>query len=218
MSKRKILVYSLIIILLIAFSGNVRGIDLENTIIQAAEKGLPIFLESIPKNEITEYGFNSQEEMDQAELGAPFQIFTIQPKDLEKYGEINVSSILKETGEWYVPVLVNKEYRVLLTVSIINKTWQAVGISGARLAAEIGDFHTDFQKLKTQAGTVGETSIKFVRVFQAFSDLMFLQAGEQEFLFLFESARTSLEIPYKLFLAPQDILPQLASKVKENLK
>lgn len=218
MSKRMILVCSFIIILLIALSGHESGQDMKETVIQAAEKGLPVFLESIPKNDIAGYGFNSQEEINQAELGNPFQVFTIQPADLEKYGEIKVSGMLKDTGEWYVPILVNKEFRVLLTVSLINEKWQAVGISGAGLAAEIGKFHTDIHKLKVQAGAFEETSLKFVRVFQAFSDLMHIQAGEQEFLFLFESARTSLEIPYEMFLDPRDILPQLAAKVKDNLK
>lgn len=212
-----------LIILLMVFPSSLIGIPKENDsvekeVLRAARKELPGLLQEILPDEIILFGFNTQDEIFSAKLGTPLKIYTIHPEELENfYGLKSISEILKDTGHWYVPVVVNDEYRALLTVCLVKEKWEAVGIGGARLASEIGDFYTRVPDQMKIAGIYGDTDIRFVRVFQAFSDFMYMQNSQVEYLTLLKSAQIALEMPEEGLLNPQIIMPRLLIEVKRNL-
>jgi len=191
----------------------------EGKVLQAAQEGLSEFLESIPAHELTYYGFQSLEELSQAELGVPFRVYTILPDELEKYRfPDSLGDILRETPIWFVPVLVEGERRVILTVTPAGEKWETVGLSGARLASELEDFYSHISEEMESAGVSGVSSLKFVRVFQAASDFIFLQTEIDEYLKPFSSASLALGLEKQGLLLPVEIIPKLKVKVRENLR
>lgn len=220
MTKHKIVLF-FILGLFLSFSLANPNPDerVEKRIFEVGREALPDWLEDIPKEELSLFGFETQEELTRAEVGTPLKVYTIHPHDIEKYYVLNsIDPILKETGSWYVPILVKGKYRLLMTVRLINGKWEAVGINGAGLASEIGTFFDDFPKLMSLAGISGDTSVKFVRVFQAFSDFMYVQTVEGDHIKLFKSAQIAMDMYDELLLDPNVVLPKLLAKIKEEIR
>jgi len=68
------------------------------------------------------------------------------------------------------------------------------------------------------AGISGDTSLKFVRVFETFSDFMLIQTAEGDHIKLFKSAQMAMEIQDDVLLDPKVVLPKLLAKVKKEIR
>jgi len=220
MTRHKTVLFS-ILVLFLSFNFVYPNQDdrVEKRVLQAGREALPDWLEDIPAEELSLFGFESQEELNQAEVGTPFKVYTIHHEDLENYYATNsIATILKDTGNWFVPILVKGQRRLLMTVSQIEEKWEAVGISGAGLAFEIETFFEALPDLINLAGISGDTSLKFVRVFEAFSDFMLIQTAEGDHIKLFKSAQMAMEIQDDVLLDPKVVLPKLLAKVKKEIR
>jgi hypothetical protein len=103
----------------------------------AARDGLRRFLDRIPEGTRASYGFSSPEEIDRAQLGAPYRVWTADP-------ERTRAAPLSSVREWRFPVTVDGEYRALLTVSSANGgPLRAVALGAAGLARELGRHERD---------------------------------------------------------------------------
>jgi len=102
-----------------------------NDVLAAAEKGLPAFLKAIPKSELERYGFNNQQELSEAILGEPHEVFTMTPEAIKSYqGGARLPDLLSKTNLWFFPVIVAGEPRTILTVALMQGKWEAVDIGG----------------------------------------------------------------------------------------
>jgi len=100
---------------------------------EAAQKQLLETLEKIPQGQEKLYGFNNRDEFKNATLGELFRIYSINPDANEDY----FSAV--SHNEYRVPVIVNKEYRALITVAIVDFEWHIVDFGGTELAKQMGE-------------------------------------------------------------------------------
>lgn len=101
----------------------------------AAEAGLQGFLQQIPQGDAADFGFSAGDTLQDAVLGAPFQLMAITPDAMAGYkGDTPVAAILTETGLWYFPVMLNGEPRTMLVVDRLDGVWQAVSLGNSNLA------------------------------------------------------------------------------------
>ena len=104
-------------------------------ILSAAQGRLPEFLNRIPVGQETAYGFRSRSEFVEATMGEPYQMFTLDFREIQSGRDY----ALKALNEWRVPVRVRGEYRALLTVTRNADRWGAVDFGAALLARELAD-------------------------------------------------------------------------------
>lgn len=192
--------------------GGMSGELTQEVVAMAASAGLGNILQQIPPQEIEKYGFRSLQELGRAQPGTPLEIFTVKPDELLSSSGTDLNVLLRPTGEWYVPVLIGTEYRALLTVAQVTGKWEVFGISAAGLARELEAFN---RKLPAQMNAVGaqpKGQPKFIRVFQTYSDFMYVPADAEEYLFPFSSALTALGLGSDKLLTPlttREVIPIL---------
>jgi hypothetical protein len=173
----------------------------------AALKGLPTILKQIPQQELSLYGFKNSLEMSRTILGNPIEIFTVHPDELIKYSDRGFSNLLTTTEEWYVPVIVDSENRALLTVIQADGNWQVAGISAADLARELQAFYRQIESKLFAAGDRLVQQPRFVRIFQAYSDFMYVPTSGKEYLYPFSSAQAALGFAPDNLLVPEHVIP-----------
>lgn len=175
----------------------------------AAIKGLPTFLKTISKDDIKNYGFSKQEEVEHATLSDPFKVYTIEPEKILDYDDkTSVLEIISPTSLWEFPVMSKGTIRTLLTVDLMNGIWEAVGIGSSGLAKR-----WDFI-MKNWPSVEGYEHI-FVRVYQADSDFVILKhAGKIEMLSLMPWYGTEENKTYE----PSYILLRLQDSIRSNIK
>ena len=136
---------------------------------------LQSWLNKIPGGNESNYGFSNRDEFSLATLGKPYQVFTLSD-DFFKEEIQPGKSYLKATGEWRIPVMVNQENRVLITVFKKNNHWKIVELGGRVLSHELQEFeqYPELSKAKF---------IRLLRIYQLQSDFLFtgdpsLSSGE----------------------------------------
>jgi len=126
---------------------------------------LPSWLNKIPGGNESNYGFSNRDEFSQAILGKPYQVFTLSDEFFK--GELRPGqSYLKATGEWRIPIMVNRENRVLVTIFKKNKHWKIVELGARGLSHELQEFE-QYPELS------GATFLHLLRVYQLQSDFLF---------------------------------------------
>jgi hypothetical protein len=82
-------------------------------------------------HEKTAYGFENEDNLEDAKLGDPLPIYTISEKDATNFSPAqDVESILKPSGHWLVPVTVKGALRTFISVSEnSNHEFEAGGAS-----------------------------------------------------------------------------------------
>ncbi|MCJ7587209.1 MAG: hypothetical protein MUQ00_04820 [Candidatus Aminicenantes bacterium] len=218
MNNRILLVLSILVLGLSSFGGAPTSETGDQAaVLKAARLGLPVFLKELPEDQRPHFGMFKPEDIFKAEPGLPFPVYTLDPKDLRTLSASRtLGTILKETGDWYVPVLVDREWRLLLTVSKMEGKWQTVGISEADLAAEIGMFQARWLGLAEATAVPRESGMKFLRVFQASADFMYVLAPGREFLWPFQSGLRALEIVESDLMTAEVALPLLKTAIREK--
>jgi len=154
----------------------------------AASEGLEFWLRAIPKQDLAHYGFSSEEELERAVLGKPFRVHMIHPEQILDYNDQDLPSVIvpMNNDTWLFPVVVDKRYRTLLTVTEINGVFRATGIGSSGLAEQLDAVREEWPRLKAD-------NAKLVRVFQALSDFVVLEdEGEKGKLVPLESAAVTL--------------------------
>jgi hypothetical protein len=104
-----------------------------------ANSGYHQYLEKIPQGRESLYGFKNRDEFALAKIGKPYQIFLLKKEFFTDSITTNVNYIVP-SDEWRVTVMVNNEYRALVTVAKMNGILKVVGIGAAGLASDLGVF------------------------------------------------------------------------------
>jgi len=133
---------SIILILLILISSSINNLYSQGSeqttelIYSLAQSGLEKNIGIIPKSNITNFGFNSRNDLNDIELGSPIRTYTF---DKAFYAD----SILEDRNyiyaidEYRVPLIVDDTIRSFLLVGKMNTEWKIVGIGGSLLAIKI---------------------------------------------------------------------------------
>ena len=106
----------------------------------AIQVDLTNYLEKIPKGHEQYYGFSTREEFQHVEFGQPLNIFII------SYDSINIDEkAISESTLWYIPLVINNDYRCFLHVRKIQNSFKIVGIGYMEVAKELNDFEIQYQ-------------------------------------------------------------------------
>jgi hypothetical protein len=117
--------------------------------IAAAEAGLMPFLELITPEDMINFGLSPGDNISDAVLGAPFQLYTITPaKLLNAEDGTPVGSLTSPTGSWLFPIVLDGKSRAILTVERMDGEWQAVTMGRSGLAGEMEKLNGQWPKAK----------------------------------------------------------------------
>ena len=172
---KKIILHLLIFLIVIFFSSclTYRNDNKKyHAILLTAQKELSQTLNKIPTGQEELYGFNSKSEIENAEIGKPFEFYTLEDEEL------------KRTSSYRVPVLVADEFRALATIEIINDTLHIVDFGATMLAKEI-------QTACNENSTMNFVGI--LRIYSLFSDYVIMSKKQEYFLIPLTSAKIYLK-------------------------
>ena len=149
MKKYQSLIYCLILFLGAALSGAAFAETAPPEAIAAAEAGLLPFLELITPEDMSHFGLSPGDNISEAVLGTPFQLYTITPTKLLDAGDDTpVSSLISPTGSWLFPIVLDGKSRAILTVEEMDGKWQAVTMGKSGLAGEMEKLNGQWPKAK----------------------------------------------------------------------
>lgn len=106
-------------------------------IMQVAKDNLSKSLSLIPMGQEKGFGFSSRNEFANAEIGKPYRVITLSKDLFNEPDMVADKDYLVIQDEWRVPVTVNGENRVLLTVISKGNELKVVDMGGAELSKEL---------------------------------------------------------------------------------
>lgn len=122
----KIITLVLFCLLFFSFSGLSQRTSNEKANLNAfVKENISIVLNKIPQNKEHQFGFNNREEFDVATIGDALQLI--------HYGD----TLNGENYIWRVPIIVNGEYRALLTIYQDSSSFKIADFGAAVLAKDI---------------------------------------------------------------------------------
>jgi hypothetical protein len=185
------------------------GLSTEQLVTKTAAQSLMTWLAKIPAGQERNYGFADRQEFEQAAVGQPVRMATIDPQSI--LAEANPDyKLVKEMKVWRVPVLVKGDYRALLTVARVEGSYHTVEIGAAGLAGELGHF--------AQAGIGKQANDRtyILRIFQLRSDFILVAPAEAELedgeIYPMQSARMYLALGTRLTID----YPRLVEILRQN--
>ena len=172
----------IILVLLISVSSLVAQTNKIEIISAVANRELSNYLNKIPLGQENMFGFNNRGEFSQAEIGIPYEMFTLNNEFFDNENIINNKDYIFSTNCWRVPIIVGNQYRALLTVSMFNREWNVVKIGAKGLAEELDFFNKNHPAIN---------ELKILRVFQLKSDFILTSFDE---IYPLASAKNLLSI------------------------
>jgi len=133
-----------------------------NEITLTAQKELSQTLKKIPVGYEDLYGFRNKSEIENAEIGNPFEFYKLENEELKK------------TSSFRVPIIVDGEFRALATIEYIGDTYHIVDFGSTVLANEI-------QKVCRENPKMSFAGI--LRLYDIFSDFM-VMSKKQDYIFV----------------------------------
>lgn len=165
-----------------------------------ANEELSNYLEKIPIGQEEMFGFNNRNEFSQAEIGVPYEVFTLR-SDFFKDNKIERGkNYIISTGNWRVPIIVRNEYKALLTVCKENNKWSVVKIGAKGLANELEGFKKNHPTI---------IPLNILRVFQLKGDFILTP---QNTIYPLTSASNSLLIDSDKVYSIYNILTLIKNK------
>jgi hypothetical protein len=185
--------------------------DVEKKVLKAAKSGYREYLNKIPQGQERNFGFRSRTEFNKVTIGKPYRVVTLKNEFFT--GKIDPArNYLAATDEFRIPLLVNNDYRVLITIVKMNGAWQVVNIGSSGMASELGILERKHPS-PSRSGLI-------MCVYRASCDF-FLSSPDNSLAnptaYPFESAVLGLSIKDKnLPLSVNQLLPQIKALSEKN--
>ena len=186
-----------------------------DAVIDAAHAGLKRFMAAAIHDNPSLYGFSGMADIANAMLDDPFKVYTIAPNAIVSAdGSISFQSLVVPTSQWFFPVMgKNGTYRSILAVDRVNGEWQAASFGSSGLA-------TQLERFVDRWGALQNRQVKFVRVYQAFSDIIAIQQGNSSVIYPLQSAVQALgldkrDVNNNLYRS-NEIIDALQERIKDN--
>ncbi len=215
MSKSVLLVFVFVLFIPCITVGESPPYDIK----KMAKEGITIFLNDSRSSHLHRLGFESQADVDNAELGDGFHIYTIQPdKLLDESASQDLDNLVTPTTQWQFLISVRGKAKALLTVDLVNGKWEPVSVGSAGLAKQLSDV------LAIWPTTLGY-QYRLIRVYEAQADFIELSQEAKKIGIL---PLTSLLIAIKAGVKktfdphdlrhPKEVLSDLRPIVRENIQ
>jgi len=109
----------------------------EATVMQTAQNDLQKMLNQIPPGQLENFGFNDRAEFAIATVGKPYRMLTFSMGFYKGDMDWHANDFIEAQQKWRVPVIVNGQQRMLLTVDARNGACETVDMGAVGLAAEL---------------------------------------------------------------------------------
>jgi|TARA_B110000238_G_scaffold51561_1_gene56149 hypothetical protein len=198
-------IFLLILVIAVSVTVTAQTHSLE-LISNVAAKELTNYLNKIPIGQEKMFGFNNRGEFSEASIGEPYEMLTLNNDFFNDKFIVRDKDYIMSTGNWRIPIMVNKQNRALLTISKVNNEWHVVKIGAKGLAEELEKFNTNHPLI---------IKSYILRVFQLKSDFVLTS---KEIIYPLTSAKRSFliedgeNIKYSLY----DLLILVKSKIVIN--
>ncbi len=110
--------------------------DTDKIVAAAADSQLPVFLSKIPAGQEAWYGFRPQDDLDLCATGKPYRMIFFS-NDFYKGPLEDNKNYLSIKNEWRVPVIIDGDYRNLLTMTGNPGNYLISGMGDTVLAKEL---------------------------------------------------------------------------------
>ena len=175
-----------------------------NIVKNAANTQLGDYLNKIPIGKEKLFGFDNRGDFSQAEIGIPYEVVTLSSDFFDNEKVKRDKNYIISTGNWRVPIIVDHEYKALLTVSKENNKWSVVKIGAKGLANELERFEQNHPSINT---------LNILRVFQLKGDFILTS---QNIIYPLTSASNGLLIDSNKAYSIYDILTLIKNKKLKN--
>lgn len=186
-----------------------------DAVVDAAHAGLKRFMAAAIHDNPSLYGFSSMADIANAILDDPFKVYTIDPNTIVNAdGSNSFQSIVEPTSQWFFPVMgKNGTYRSILSVDRVHGEWQAASFGSSGLA-------TQLERFVDRWGALQNRQVKFVRFYQALSDIIAIQQGNSSVIYPLQSAVQALglderDVNNNLYRS-NEIIDALQERIKDN--
>ncbi|MEP7168531.1 MAG: hypothetical protein ABI855_04120 [Bacteroidota bacterium] len=140
---------SFLIATMIVCSSFTSSDETDKKVMMAAQENLSSSLSKIPVGKENQFGFTGTDEFSKCIIGKPYRLITLNNAFFTD--EILTSkNYLLEQDEWRVPVMVNDQNRLLLTVTGQSDIYSVVDLGGMVLAKELQKKSKDFKSSDTR--------------------------------------------------------------------
>ncbi|MEO8147013.1 MAG: hypothetical protein ABI723_05210 [Bacteroidia bacterium] len=110
--------------------------ETEKKVIKSAQDNLQNSLLKIPAGHEKDFGFKNREEFALCTVGSPYRVITF-TKDFYEGEMVANKKYIVLQNEWRIPVMVNGQNRILLTINANSDNYNVVDMGGAALAKEL---------------------------------------------------------------------------------
>lgn len=183
--------------------------------LEAAKAAVGAFLGKADQQELSQFGFNNQEEFKNAYIGDVFRVHFLQPDAvLNTRNASSLLSVAEDTNLWQFLVLTTQGPACLVTVDYIGNAWTAVSIGGSGLAKQLYDMVQAWPKS-------GGYELALIKSLQAKSDFLEVYQNSKELgIVPLTSANIAFNrenVESAMMLRADDVLETLSPVVRQNL-
>ncbi len=112
---------------------------LQDKIMMAAVRDLPVFLEHIPPGKEGDFGFESRQAFSRAGIGMAYPVVRLH-RDFFSDKHLPDTTYLEDAREWLITVQHEGKHVMLMTLAETEGHWQAVNIGASKLARQLDAF------------------------------------------------------------------------------
>lgn len=209
--KRCYTVLVIIVCLLLSITSIALADDPPPEVRKVAEEEAPHWLGLVQKAPAEYFGLSDPNQVERAELGEPYEVYTIEPDRLQKYdASMAVSMMLSKANRWLFPVLIDGKAQFFYEIALFDGEWQPVSIGGN--ARDIEQIYSHIPTLLQAKGTSGK-SVRFVRVYH-FYEFILVDTPQGEFIVLPEWSARYWGLSQGELVDPKAFMPRLAREVQ----
>lgn len=152
-------------------------------IADVVKSGYLAYLQKIPVGHEIHFGFNSRDEFNKVEIGRPYELYIFNTKKEGSHYFNNPNDVIPK-NEWLIPLKVDGNNRVLITVAKVAGQWMVVNIGSSGLANEIENFEKSYNSTLEYG--------KILNVMEIPCDFLMTEEHENISLLPFQNAKIAM--------------------------
>ena len=181
-----------------------------------AKKNMIEWSKSFSQEQFKHLGYKDKAEFDNAELGTPYVLYTVDPNklvELDSTGDFG--SLLAKTGYIVYPVISEGKDKSLLWMYQKDDEWKIARVGSAGLAENLKANEEVIKKYGEEMGTALE-SPRLVRIYQLYLDFFYVKGEKNDFVVPMQTI-PDLRIKGNTFYSVKELLPVLQEDLKQKM-
>lgn len=183
---------------------------------KATEK-MKTWSKSFSDKQYLDLGFKDQAEIESADLGDPYLVYTIDPEQLMilKPGE-DIGDLLAKTGYTIYPVISNGQNKALLWMYQKDNEWKIARMGSSGIAKNLNRNEKSIKKHQEDTGLLGAEKQRFVRIYQLYFDFFYMRGAEAEYIMPMQTI-PGMKIKGSQLYKVEEVIPLLQEELKMKM-